>query len=102
MSETHFQSVLEELFAVRRENAELREMMSAMSGQVAALMQQVDTPPDYKKYTIPEAVRRLKKSESTFHRYVRDGLLRTFREGGRTYTTETYILELERRLRHGK
>ena len=76
----------------------LSQNVDALNQTVERLSRKVENP-EHQKYTIDEACKRLKCSVSTFHRKVKEGLLESYQEGGRTFTTEAAILRYERLVR---
>lgn len=73
----------------------LSQNVEALTQTVERLYRKVENP-EHQKYTIDEACKRLRFTNSTFHRKVKDGLLESYQEGGRTFTTEAAILRYER------
>lgn len=74
------------------------EIIENLRSEVHRISKKVENP-EHHKYMIDEACERLKCSVSTFHRKVKEGLLESYQEGGRTFTTEAAILRYERLVR---
>lgn len=79
----------------------LSQNVDSLNRTVERLYRKVENP-EHQKYTIDEACERMKCSVSTFHRKVKGGLLESYQEGGRTFTTEAAILRYERLVRSDK